>query len=81
MSQKSEQNPGAFIDTALVVTGLGFLGLVAWNTYQITLLGNAIEANTIHTCWLTEMMLGTPASNAQEACDVLREQIQEYWNR
>ena len=83
MSNKAALNAASFMDTVIALVGLALVGMVAWNFYRIQSLPAAIELNKAHLCWTMETMFGAPdgGQTREEACDVLREQIQEYWNR
>jgi|TARA_Y100000310_G_scaffold256269_1_gene264042 uncharacterized membrane protein YeaQ/YmgE (transglycosylase-associated protein family) len=81
MSQKSEQNAGAFMDTVIVIVGLAILGMVVYNFITIGSVAGAIEANTMHTCWIMEYIIGEPEAHSQEACANFREQLTAWWNR
>lgn len=82
MSQKSEQNAGAFMDTVLAIVGFALVATVAWNFYEIRNLTGQIEANTIHSCWIMEYIFGPPGDiTSREACLEMREQLPGWWNR
>ena len=80
---RSAENAASFMDTVIALVGLALVGMVAWNFYRIQSLPAAIELNKAHLCWTMETMFGAPdeGQTREEACDVLREQIYEYWNR
>ncbi|MDP7452873.1 MAG: hypothetical protein QGE95_11460 [Arenicellales bacterium] len=80
---RSAENAASFMDAVIALVGLALVGVAAWNFYRIQSLPAAIELNKAHLCWTMETMFGAPdgGQTREEACDVLREQIQEYWNR
>ena len=80
---RSAENAASFMDAVIALVGLALVGVVAWNFYRIQSLPAEMERNKAHLCWTMETMFGPPdgGQTREEACDVLREQIQEYWNR
>ncbi len=80
---RSAENAASVMDAVIALVGLALVGVAAWNFYRIQSLPAEIELNKAHLCWTMETMFGAPdgGQTREEACDVLREQIQEYWNR
>jgi hypothetical protein len=81
MSNKSAQNASAFMDTVIVVVGLAVLAMVVYNFITIRSVAGAIEANTMHACWITEYMFGQPQVPSTEACQGFRAEIVAWWNK
>tara|TARA_B100000949_G_scaffold171894_1_gene152362 strand:+ start:914 stop:1162 length:249 start_codon:yes stop_codon:yes gene_type:complete len=79
--QKAEVNNSLVIDTIIVILGVLLIGTVAWSFYQIRILTAEIDTNKMHTCWLTEYQFGLPETTSREACDGMREQLGQWWDK
>ena len=81
MSNKSAQNASAFMDTVIVTVALAVLAMVVYNFITIRSVAGAIEANTMHACWITEYMFGQPELPSAEACQRFRDELETWWNK
>ena len=82
MTTRVPQNASALLDTVLAIVGLAVVGMVVYNFITLRLLAGTIDINEMHSCWLTELMLGAPeAKTAKEACLEMRANLPEWWNK
>ena len=70
----------SLVDATIILVALGLITMVIFNTIRINSLKKEADLTMPHVCFLTEMVFGpVPPEAKVEACNTLREKLQESW--